>query len=173
MARTSPSRRAAELAGELRTAINRLAFHLRTPAVRHGITPTRLSAMAALEKTGPQRPSDLAASLGISAASMSRLTEVLESTGWVGRSRDPEDHRACLLRITDDGRSTLDGLRYESTSRLTDGIAALSAEQRETLAAALPVLVLLADQHLDGVGGADGADGDGTETGEGVLSANE
>ncbi|MGH3503359.1 MAG: MarR family winged helix-turn-helix transcriptional regulator [Nocardioidaceae bacterium] len=148
MTPTSQNSHAAELAGGLRTVVSRLAFHLRTPATRYGITPTRLSAMAALHKTGPQRPGDLAASLGISAASMSRLTEVLESGQWVRRSPDPHDNRACLLSLTEHGVAALENLRNEGTGELTEGILTLSTEQRQALADALPVLVLLADRHL-------------------------
>ena len=39
-----------DLAGSLRTELSRLAFHLRTPATRSGITPTRLAALAALAR---------------------------------------------------------------------------------------------------------------------------
>lgn len=144
----SGDHRAGELAGGLRTAVNRLAFHLRTPATRHGITPTRLSALVALDRGGPQRPGDLGARLGISAASMSRLTEILEEGGWARRDPDAEDQRAFLLSLTDHGIATLESLRREGTSQLTDDIVALSVDEREALARALPVLVALADRHL-------------------------
>jgi DNA-binding MarR family transcriptional regulator len=138
-----------ELAGGLRTVVSRLAFHLRRSATRQGITPTRLTAMAALEASGPQRPSDLAATLGISAASMSKLAEVLEEGQWTRRRPDPKDQRAYLLSLTDHGVSTLESLRREGTSQLTDDINALAPEQRETLAAALPVLFAIADKHFE------------------------
>lgn len=139
---------AAELAGGLRTAVNRLGFHLRTPATRHGITPTRLSALVALRKSGPQRPGDIASWLGISAASMSRLTEALEDGHWVERSADPSDRRAYLLTLTEHGVRALEELRREGTSQLTEDILSLTAQQRAALAAALPVLIALADRHL-------------------------
>lgn len=139
----------AELAGELRTAVSRLAYHLRTPATRSGITPTRLSALAALDKTGPCRPGDLATRLGIKAASMSRLAEILQSAGWARRTPDPDDQRAYLLALTDQGRDTLAALRREGTSSLTTDIGSLDPDQRASLAAAIPVLVALADRHLD------------------------
>lgn len=146
---TSPNRQTAELAGGLRTVINRLAFHLRGPATRQGLTPTRLSAVAALQKAGPQRPGDLATRLSISAASMSRLAESLESGGWVRRTPDPADHRACRLTITEHGVVALDSLRGEVTAQLADAIAGLPADQRTALADALPALVVLADRYLD------------------------
>ena len=50
-----------ELAGSLRTEVNRLAYHLRVPATKSGITPTRLAALAALARHGQGcRQGDLA-----------------------------------------------------------------------------------------------------------------
>ena len=40
-----------ELAGSLRTEVNRLAYHLRVPATKSGITPTRLAALAGRRHT--------------------------------------------------------------------------------------------------------------------------
>ena len=54
---------------------------LRAPVAQHGVTPTRLTALATLEKHGPMRPGELADRMSISAASMSRLTEVLLALG--------------------------------------------------------------------------------------------
>jgi len=39
-----------DLAGSLRTEVSRLAYHLRVPATKSGITPTRLAALAALAR---------------------------------------------------------------------------------------------------------------------------
>jgi DNA-binding MarR family transcriptional regulator len=137
-----------ELAGELRTVINRLGYHLREPATRHGLTPTRMTALVALEKLGPSRPGDLAAALGVTAPSMSRLADVLIQGGWVTREQDQHDHRACLLALSDHGRTTLTELRRAGTGALSLGIAGLTPQQRAKLAAALPVLAELADRHL-------------------------
>jgi DNA-binding MarR family transcriptional regulator len=137
-----------ELAGQLRTVVSRLAFHLRTPATRDGITPTRLAALAALSAIGPCRLGDLAAQLGIGAGSMSRLAEILEDSGWVRRQDDPDDHRACLVGLTDLGAGTLDRLRRESTSWLTSDLSSLSRSQRRALSEAIPVLEALADRQL-------------------------
>jgi DNA-binding MarR family transcriptional regulator len=65
----------AQLAGGLRTAVARLNHFLREPVASLGVTPTRLTAMATLEKRGPMCSWDLAAGLSITAASMSRLVE--------------------------------------------------------------------------------------------------
>jgi DNA-binding MarR family transcriptional regulator len=141
--------RVAELAGGLRTAVSRLAHVLRSPATEKGVTPTRLTALATLERHGALRPGDLATRMNITAASMSRLTEALEDGGWVTRDADPDDRRACLLRLSQHGLTTLEGLRRENDSELSNDIVSLSEHDRAALEAALPVLIALADRHLD------------------------
>lgn len=136
----------AELAGGLRTVVNRLGYALRAPLARQGVTPTRLTAMVVLDKSGPLRAGDLAGILNISAASMSRLSEVLEEGGWIRREPDPADRRACLLSLGSRGIEALERLRRESTGELAEAIAALPAEERSLLEAALPALVFLADR---------------------------
>jgi DNA-binding MarR family transcriptional regulator len=136
----------AQLAGGLRTAVARLNHFLREPVARLGITPTRLTAMATLEKQGPMRAGDLAAGLSITAASMSRLVEALEEGGWVARERDPDDRRAQLLSISAHGRRTLRTMRREGAGELAEAIRSLPEADRKALASALPVLVRLSDE---------------------------
>lgn len=139
----------ARLAGGLRTAVVRLNHFLREPVVRRGVTPTRLTAMATLEKCGRMRSGDLAERLTITAASMSRLVEALEEGGWVEREPDPEDGRAQLLSLSATGREILETLRREGTGELADAIRALPEAERASLTAALPVLVRLSDALVD------------------------
>jgi DNA-binding MarR family transcriptional regulator len=139
------------LAGDLRTEVGRLAYHLRTPATRSGITPTRLAALAALTRyPDGLRQGDLAELMNMSAPSMTRLVEILEDAGWVERRRDPADQRCLLLVLSPVGRKTLDTLRDESATVLSEELADLTADERAALAAAVPVLRKLADRHLDG-----------------------
>jgi DNA-binding MarR family transcriptional regulator len=147
----TPSREVTRLAGEVRTEVNRLAYHLRTPATRSGITPTRLTALSALTRyPDGVRQGDLAELMNISAPSMTRLVEILEEAGWVERRRDPADQRCLLLVLSPVGRKTLDTLREESASELSGELADLDDDERAALAAAVPVLRKLADRHLDG-----------------------
>jgi DNA-binding MarR family transcriptional regulator len=138
-----------DLAGSLRTEINRLAYHLRIPATKSGITPTRLAALAALARHDQGcRQGDLAIEMGISPASMTRLVDIMSTARWVLRERDPSDARAFVLRLSDHGRATLEGLRSEGTSRLSADIEALTDDERRTLAAAIPILRGIADRRL-------------------------
>jgi DNA-binding MarR family transcriptional regulator len=145
------SRELARLAGELRTEVGRLAYHLRTPATRSGITPTRLAALSALARyPDGVRQGDLAERMFMSAPSMTRLVEILEEAGWVDRRRDPADQRCLLLVLSPVGVKTLETLREESTGVLSEELADLTDDERAALAAAVPVLRKLADRHLDG-----------------------
>ncbi len=138
------------LAAEVRTEVSRLAYHLRTPATRLGITPTRLAALAALARhPGGLRQGDLAELMNISAPSMTRLVEIMGEAGWVERSRDPEDGRALLLVLSPVGHKTLDTLRQETTSVLSGELADLTSAELAVLEAAVPVLRKLADRHVE------------------------
>ncbi len=148
--RRTPSRDVARLAGEVRTEVGRLAYHLRTPATRSGITPTRLAALSALTRyPDGVRQGDLAERMFMSAPSMTRLVEILEEAGWVERHRDPADQRCVLLVLSAVGRKTIETLRDESATQLSEELTDLTAEERTALSAAIPVLRKLADRHLD------------------------
>ena len=145
-----PSREVERLAGELRTEVGRLAYHLRTPATRSGITPTRLAALAALTRyPDGVRQGDLAELMNMSAPSMTRLVEIMQEAGWVERRRDPADQRCLLLVLSPVGHKTIDTLRDEAATQLSTELADLDAHERAALAAAVPVLRKLADRHLD------------------------
>jgi DNA-binding MarR family transcriptional regulator len=138
-----------DLAGALRTEVNRLAYHLRSPATRSGVTPTRLAALGALAKhPDGLRQGDLAALIGMSAPSMTRLAELLLEPGWVARERDSTDARAYVLRLTTKGEQTLANVRDEGTRQLLDDMGLLTDNEREALASAVPVLRKLADYRL-------------------------
>jgi DNA-binding MarR family transcriptional regulator len=139
------------LAAEVRTEVSRLAYHLRTPATRSGITPTRLAALAAVARyPDGLRQGDLAELMNVSPPSMTRLVEIMSDAGWVERARDPLDHRALILMLTPVGQKTLDTLRSESASVLSSDLADLTESERATLEAAVPVLRKLADRHVEG-----------------------
>jgi DNA-binding MarR family transcriptional regulator len=139
-----------DLAGALRTEVNRLAYHLRTPATRSGVTPTRLAALGALAKhPDGLRQGDLAAIIGMSAPSMTRLAELLLEPGWVTRERDSADARAYVLRLSASGEQTLANVRDAGTRQLLDDMGQLSDRERATLVAAVPVLRKLADLRLN------------------------
>ena len=150
MTRRTP-RELTRLAGEVRTEVGRLAYHLRTPATRSGLTPTRQAARSGLTRyPAGGRQGVLAERMFMSAPSMTRLVEILEEAGWVERRRDPADQRCLLLVLSPVGRKTIETLRDESASQLSEELADLTADERAALVAAVPVLRKIADRHFDG-----------------------
>lgn len=140
---------AVELAVGVRNVVVRMGYSFRSAAARDGVTPTRLTAMGILERRGPVRPGDLAARLNITAASVSRLIEALELGRWVDRAPDPDDKRACLISLSEHGRTALETMRQENAEELAGHIRGLSAADREAVERALPVLVGLTEHLFD------------------------
>jgi DNA-binding MarR family transcriptional regulator len=135
------------LAGDLRAEVNRLAYHLRAPATRSGISPTRLAALAALAHADSGlRAGDLAVRMGITPASTSRLIDILVEAGWADRERDPEDARAVLLTVTERGRRQIEELRRDNVANLAADLASLEPAERAVLAAAVPLLRTLSER---------------------------
>ncbi|RQP13067.1 MAG: MarR family transcriptional regulator [Microbacteriaceae bacterium] len=86
--------------------------------------PHALTVMFLLTERGPQRPTVLAGILGISAAATSRLVEALATAGLVTRTPDPEDARATLVALTEQGAAAATVLHEEGdrlSQRLLDG----------------------------------------------------
>ncbi|HEV2371779.1 MAG TPA: MarR family transcriptional regulator [Streptosporangiaceae bacterium] len=128
----------------LRVAIARLSRRLRRHQLA-GLTPTQLSALATVYRSGPLRLGDLAAAEGIAPSTLTRLVTALEEQGYVERCPVPGDARASTVAIAPAGRSVLERIRQESTNALANRLRSLSEEQLQALATALPALEQLAD----------------------------
>jgi DNA-binding MarR family transcriptional regulator len=135
-------------ASRLRVAIMRMSRWLRKHELA-GLTPTQLSALATVERSGPMRLGDLAAAERIAPSTLTRLASALEERGYVRRCAVPDDARASTVSITDQGRSVLERIREQTTSLLADGLLLLPADQLAALAAALPALEHLAEVAAD------------------------
>lgn len=130
-------------AARLRVAVLRLSRRLRKHELA-GLTPSQLSTLATVGKSGPVRLGDLAAAERIAPSTLTRLINVLESRGYVRRDPDTGDARAFLVSVTDEGRDVLERIREEATSLLTDILMTLPPDQLGALAQALPALEQLA-----------------------------
>ncbi|MFI5755814.1 MarR family winged helix-turn-helix transcriptional regulator [Streptomyces sp. NPDC051569] len=139
----------AELAEQLRTAIQHLLPVLRDRSTQRDLTPSRRAALATLTAHGPLRISDLATRMGIALSTTSRMVDVLDEHGWIDRNPDPRDQRASLIAVNDAGRLLLDTMRRETTSRLTELITRLPAAQQRSLHAAVPALEALSERSED------------------------
>lgn len=97
-----------------------------------------LSASAAftmnrVAREGPIRLTTLATKEGVSQPSMTQLVQRLERAGLVTRLPDPDDGRACLIAITDQGQTVLDERKRMRRERLAALMATLTDEEQHTL----------------------------------------
>ena len=123
----------------LRMALVRLARTIR----RHSgqsLMPSQISALATVEEYGPMRISTLAAHESMGAPAATRVVASLEEQQLFERRDDPEDKRACLVDLSDIGRTVLAELWSERTIGLSSRLDRLSAKERATIDAALPAL---------------------------------
>lgn len=142
------------LPGRLGVAVQLLAHggkHARKHPGKAGggrgeLTPTRLTALAALAAAGPVRIGDLASRLGVQVSTMSRIVDIMVASGWTVRRPDEADHRACVIALTSAGSALLDAIRQDSATRLAECVARLGPDDLAALEAALPVLEDLAQQ---------------------------
>jgi DNA-binding MarR family transcriptional regulator len=139
---TNGSQRAID-AARLRVAVLRLSRRLRKHDLA-GLTPSQLSTLSCVGKTGPVRLGDLAAAERIAPSTLTRVVNVLEDRGYLVRTPAREDARAYLVTLTDSGNAALARIRDEATSMLTDILTTLTPEQLAALEAALPALEQLA-----------------------------
>ncbi len=129
---------------EVAEALQRLVV----AAVRYVPREISLSAASTLgrvERLGPRRITDLAASEGVSQPSMTAMVTGLERAGFVARRPDPGDQRAVLVCLTDSGADYLQSLRQDWTEIFVRLLRQLSAGDAEVLVAAVPALQRLED----------------------------
>jgi DNA-binding MarR family transcriptional regulator len=129
-----------EFAGRLRIAAGRIARAGLGQKRVDGMTPRRMTALAVLAAEEPLRMGELAARLGISAPTVSRLVEHLAERGFLERVTDQDDHRATRVRLSAEGHRGLAAVREHGAGLLAERIAALDDAERAALEIALPVL---------------------------------
>jgi DNA-binding MarR family transcriptional regulator len=95
----------AELVGDALAAILRLGTEVdgldQRAASRFGISRTDLHLIDRLRRDGPQTPSQLARSVGLTSGGLSIALERLERIGYIQRSRHPNDRRSVVVQPTD------------------------------------------------------------------------
>lgn len=77
-----------------------VARHHRRLAARHGLTPTAVAVLAALDRGDVPSHRDLAARIGLSPATLTPVLDGLEKTGDVRRERNRRDRRVVHVHRT-------------------------------------------------------------------------
>ncbi len=64
------------------------------------------------------RPSELAESLGVARTTLSTATRALAGRGLISQSKDPEDGRAQIVSLTEEGRKTVAAIRRQDQKNM-------------------------------------------------------
>ena len=83
----------------------------------------RLSVLQLLTAPGGERPSDVAHTLQASPSLVTRHVQSLEEDGLVAVTRDPADHRACLVSLTARGYEEMRHLQDVGVARFASFVA--------------------------------------------------
>jgi DNA-binding MarR family transcriptional regulator len=100
----------------------------------------------------PRTLSALAKGRRVSLQSMSVLVQGLVERGWIERLPDPSDRRQQRLQLTRRGHTHYQRAQTRIVQRLRPLMEALSAEELQAVAQALPALGRVLSQADDGVG---------------------
>src|SRR5664279_373405 len=96
---SAPGESSEEIAGRLRLSATRLARRLRQEA-HTGLSPSQLSALAAVERHGPLTLGALADLEQVAPPSVTRVVAKLETDGFLTRQPDPGDRRVTRVVVT-------------------------------------------------------------------------
>ncbi|MEU1518704.1 MarR family transcriptional regulator [Streptomyces sp. NPDC005811] len=106
-----------------------------------GASVARLRALRMLARAErPLRMRDLSEMTGVAARTTTSIVDSLERDGLVERVRHPDDRRAFLLRLTDDGLRCHREAEEVDRLALAEATAGLTPEDRERFRALLTVV---------------------------------
>ena len=134
------------LPSRLRMVVTRLARRLRQQTGA-AASPTQLAALATIERDGPLTLGALAAIERVRPPTITAAVGRLEERGLVRRRIDARDRRVARVEITPQGRRLLAQSRSRKTAYLERQLAALTADERDTLERAAEILERLLEKE--------------------------
>ncbi|MBT1678870.1 MarR family winged helix-turn-helix transcriptional regulator [Curtobacterium aurantiacum] len=133
-------------ATDLRIAVNRLSRTLRAQKADSTVTDAQFSALARLHRDGAMTLADLSRQDGVTPPSMTKTIAVLVERGLVSKCGHADDRRKVLLGATPAGAAFVEETRRRRDGWLTPRLAALTGDERTTLADATEIMRRLAQQ---------------------------
>ena len=133
-----------DLAGELRLGSMRLARRLRLERGSDDLTLSQLAVLGSLERQGDSTVGELANLERVKPPSMTRIVNSLVDAGMVVRRPHEVDGRLVIVALTDAARAVLVDDRRRRTAWLAQRLRELTADERDLLHRAAPLLDRLA-----------------------------
>lgn len=119
---------------------------------RYGLRNGDFDVLTALRRAAPPHtltPSELADSLMMSRAGMTKRLDHLEADGLVRRSLDPADRRSFRVALSDRGRAAIDAALTEHSANLARLTSALSTQESAALEGSLRTLLRAVRQFVE------------------------
>ncbi|OBH95444.1 MarR family winged helix-turn-helix transcriptional regulator [Mycobacterium sp. E2733] len=135
---------AQQLGADLLAVVARLN-RLATQRIQMPLPAAQARLLATIEAHGEARIGDLAAVDHCSQPTMTTQVRRLEDAGLVTRTIDPGDARAVRIRITPQGKRTLNAVRADRAAAIEPQLALLEPVDRQVLTDAVKVLRRLVD----------------------------
>jgi DNA-binding MarR family transcriptional regulator len=109
----------------------------RAKMVHPDLSPVAYSMLMALNDSGPRRASDLVDQFAIDKGAVSRQVQALLELDLIKRTPDPEDRRAAILAITDEGQRRLKKITHKRREEVRDRLAGWKTEELNDFVTAL------------------------------------
>ncbi|MGV9710943.1 MarR family transcriptional regulator [Gordonia sp. NPDC003424] len=117
-----------------------MARRLRGRRLSKVVSLTQLSAMSTLHHEGPMTPGALANAERVQPPSMTRVIASLSDLGMVSREPHPTDGRQAIVTLAPRGSDVITAELDAREEWLSDRLAELTPQERETLAACVPIM---------------------------------
>jgi DNA-binding MarR family transcriptional regulator len=139
MNRKSDNEELQALAGDFREALRHSVYLVRRLDADGELSAAQLSTLKMLLNDGV-RVGEIARNLGVRVPSATEQIIKLERAGLARREPDPHDSRAVLVVLTAAGRAAVDSANARRNAVMAGILGSLTEQDRQALAAALPVI---------------------------------
>lgn len=130
--------------GRIKRAAEVLGKAQREYFATQGLTHSEFDVLATLRRSGPPfqlTPKDLVAATMSSAATVTNRLSALQARDLLTRHPDPHNRREVIVTLTTEGRKMVDDVVEGHLATEEGQLESLSAEERETLASLLQILL--------------------------------
>lgn len=138
---------------EVLSRVSRLSHHLdrarRSAFAEHGLESWEFDVLAALRRAGAPyqlSPGRLVRETLVTSGTMTNRVDRLLARGLVRRQPDPDDRRGVLVRLTEEGRTAVDGALEDLLQREHQLLGGLHPREHARLAGLLRDLVVPFEQ---------------------------
>jgi DNA-binding MarR family transcriptional regulator len=108
-----------------------------TAGIGPGVDETTYPVLSGLERVGPCSSAELAGAIGLDRSGVSRRSSRLEEGGLLIRVSDPDDARATLLVLSENGKSAVSTMRRRLVDLIDASMEPWPEGQAEAFAAGL------------------------------------